>query len=397
MGMWKPIILSLLITVTFISLAGVSSGARSTSFGNTNNGPSNGETERLPEVSPARLARLRHGINLSHWFSQSPNRDYSQVHLQTHTTAQDIALIEKMGFDHVRFPIEPAPLFNPTDPSVLNAEYLRHLDDALDMILAHHLAVIIDIHPSDDFKLKLNTDDRYVEAFAKFWRSLAQHLAVRDPERVFLEVLNEPTVEDGYRWAGIQTKLIAGIRAVAPRHTIIATGHRWSGLSELLFLEPMADPNVIYNFHFYEPMQFTHQGATWAGPFLPFYKNVPYPSRPEAVAEILDKISDEPARLHLMDYGEERWDASRIETEIAMADAWAQKHHVHLTCNEFGVYRKFAPAPDRAAWLHDVRVALEKHGIGWTMWDYAGGFAVVDKHDNRAVPDAEIVTALGLH
>ena len=79
-----------------------------------------------------------------------------------------------------------------------------------------------------------------------------------------------------------------------------------------------------------------------------------------------------------------------------MAAAWAKKHHVHLTCNEFGVFRKFAIQEARSAWIRDVRSALEKNGIGWTMWDYAGGFAVVSKKDGRAVPDAETVVALGL-
>ncbi|HEY5991744.1 MAG TPA: glycoside hydrolase family 5 protein, partial [Candidatus Udaeobacter sp.] len=207
----------------------------------------------------ARFSRLRRGINLSHWFSQSPGNDYSKTHLETHTTAEDIALIKAMGFDHVRFPIEPAPLFNAQDPSVLNATYLRYLDNALDMILQTGLAVIVDIHPSDDFKLRLK-DDRQVEAFAKFWGALATHFSARDPERVFLEVLNEPMVEDGYRWYGLQARLIAAIRAGAPQHTIIAGGHRWSGLQELLFLQPYSDPNIIYNFHFYEPFSFTHQG-----------------------------------------------------------------------------------------------------------------------------------------
>jgi len=41
-----------------------------------------------------------------------------------------------------------------------------------------------------------------------------------------LEVLNEPMVEDGYRWFGMQAKLISAIRSGAPRHTIIAAGHR---------------------------------------------------------------------------------------------------------------------------------------------------------------------------
>lgn len=341
----------------------------------------------------ARAKRVRRGINLSHWFSQAPN--YSKTHLDTHTTAQDIALIKSMGFDHVRFPIEPAPLFG-DPPSVLNATYLQNVDTALDMILSTGLAVVVDIHPSDEFKIRMLRDDRNLEAFATFWRAFAAHLSKRDPDRLFLEVVNEPMVEDGYRWHGIQGKLIAAIRASAPRHTIIASGHRWSGLSEMLFLEPYADTNIIYNFHYYEPFAFTHQGATWAGPHLPFYKNVPYPSSPAAVKSLLDTIEDEPARYNLLRYGEDNWTAARIDRELSAAAAWATKHRVYLTCNEFGVFRRFAKPADRVAWLHDMRVALEKHNIGWTMWDYSGGFAVVDKVNGQAQRVPDLMKALGL-
>ncbi len=346
------------------------------------------------EVPASRLGRLRHGINLSHWFAQSA--DYSKAHLESHTTAEDIALIKRIGFDHVRLTIEPAPLFNGEDPTRLKDEYLKYLDNALDMILAHGLAVIVDIHPSDEFKKRLNSSDHQIEAFGKFWRALAQHLSTRDPERVFLEVINEPMVEDGYRWLDMQGKLISAIRSGAPRHTIIASGHRWSGLAELLFLQPYADRNILYNFHFYEPVAFTHQGATWAGSNVSFYKNVPYPSNPERVARIADTIQNETARNSLLRYGEDRWNANRIDREIGMAAAWAAKYHVPLTCNEFGVFRNFAPPADLAAWIRDMRKALEKYGIGWAMWDYAGGFGVVNKQNGHATPDAEAVKALGL-
>jgi endoglucanase len=235
-----------------------------------------------------------------------------------------------------------------------------------------------------------------VEAFGKFWRALAQHLSTRDPERVFLEVINEPMVEDGYRWFGMQGKLVSAIRAGAPQHTIIASGHRWSGLAELLFMQPYADRNIIYNFHFYEPFAFTHQGASWAGANVPFFKNIPYPSNPERVSKVLETIPDEEARYSLVRYGEDRWNAARIEREIDVAAAWAARNHVPLTCNEFGTYRNFAPPADRAAWIRDMRTALEKYGIGWTMWDYAGGFGVVNKQNGHATPDVEVVTALGL-
>ena len=351
----------------------------------------------VPQDKPADLAarfkRLRRGINLSHWFSQASN--YSKTHLDTHTTAQDIALIKSMGFDHVRFPIEPAPLMD-SSPSILNPSYLQYVDTALDMLLASGLAVVVDIHPSDEFKIGMLRDDRNIETFAQFWRAFAAHLSKRDPERLFLEVVNEPMVEDGDRWHGIQAKLIASIRASAPRHTIIASGHRWSGLPEMLFLKPYADANIIYNFHFYEPFAFTHQGATWAGPHLPFYKNVPYPSSPLAVKSLLDTIEDEPARYNLLRYGEDNWNAARIDRELSAAAAWAAKHRVYITCNEFGAFRRFAKPADRVAWLHDMRVALEKHNIGWTMWDYAGGFAVVDKANGQAQRLPDLLKALGL-
>jgi endoglucanase len=346
-------------------------------------------------VPASRLARMRHGVNLSHWFSQS--REYSEKHLREHTTARDIGLIKGLGFDHVRFTVEPAPLFDEAHPSELKQDYLKQLDAALDMLLSSGLAVVFDLHPSDEFKLRMRTDDRFVEAFADFWRALAQHLSARDPERLFLEVVNEPMVEDPFRWMGIQTRLAAAIREGAPQHTIIATGPRWSSVDELLRIEPLADRNVVYTFHFYEPHNFTHQGATWGSAVWPHLKGVPYPSTPEIVAPLLSSVDDAAARGALKQYGEERWDAAHVEREIARAAEWARRRGVPLTCNEFGVYRAYTHAPDRLRWLTDVRAALERHGIGWTMWDYAGGFGVaVREQGGRAELDPDTAAALGL-
>lgn len=345
-------------------------------------------------VPASRLARLRRGVNLSHWFSQS--RDYSAAHLREHTTRRDIELIKSLGFDHVRFPVEPAPLFNEAKPPELNAEYLRYLDEALDMLAASGLAVVLDLHPSDEFKIKLRTDDRAVAALADFWRSLARHVSARDPERLFLEIMNEPMAEDPFRWMGIQARVAAAIREGAPRHTIVATGPRWSSVEQLLLVEPVADRNVVYNFHFYEPHNFTHQGATWGADFWPHLKNVPYPSSPETVAPLLASIDNETARGALREYGEERWDAARVEREIARAAEWARARNVALTCNEFGVYRAYSPPAARLRWIADVRAALERHRIGWSMWDYAGGFGVAVRKDGRAELDPDTAAALGL-
>jgi endoglucanase len=350
-------------------------------------------------VSPAfaRAERLKRGINTSEWFAQVyDKRGYTREHFESWTTADDIALIKSMGFDHVRLSVNPQPMFSLGEPNKIPAEYLGYLDAAVRMILDHGLAVVIDLHPESDFKVRLAKDDGFVEQFADFWRALAAHYSTWDKEQVFLEILNEPEFTDRYRWLGVQAKLAAAIREGAPAHTIMAAGARWSNDDELVFQEPLHDPNVIYSFHFYEPYIFTHQGATWGTYYWHWLRGVSYPSSPDSAAHVAPLVPDEVNRLQVIRYGHEHWDAARIESEIKQAAEWARRRGVPLVCNEFGVYREYSDPQDRAAWLHDVRTAFEKNGIGWTMWDYSGSFGVVRKKDGKAGADDSALQALGM-
>jgi endoglucanase len=344
-----------------------------------------------------RAEHLRHGINLSHWYAQVFDpKGYTKEHFDSYDTAGDMALIKAMGFDHVRFTLNCEPMFRRGQADRIPSEYLAMVDVAVRMILDQGLAVIIDIHPESDFKAKLVADDAAVEQFEDFWRVLARHYATLDAERVFFEVLNEPEFRDRYRWAGVQARLARAIREGAPQNTIIVAGANWSAISELLFLEPLRDGNVIYNFHFYEPHIFTHQGATWSTNFQHYLSKLPYPSTPENVASAVGQAPDAVNQQAIVHYGLDRWNAGRVEAEIAVAAAWGRQWNVPLTCNEFGVYRAAATAEDRAAWIRDVRTALEKNGIGWAMWDYAGGFSVVARENGVSTPDPTTLRALGM-
>ncbi len=340
---------------------------------------------------------LRYGINLSEWFAQVyDQKGYTKEHFETWNTAQDISLIKAMGFDHVRLSVNPQPMFRRGQADRIPADYLGYLDNAVQMILDRGLAVIIDMHPDSDFKQKLVADDSFVEQFEDYWRQLARHYSTKNPDLVSFEILNEPEFHDRYRWQGVQAKLAAAIREGAPQHTIIVAGAYWSSENELLFFDPLRDPNIIYNFHFYDPHIFTHQGATWSTNYVHYLKELPYPSTPENVQTGAALIPDAINRLQAIHYGLDRWNAARIEGEIGQVAAWAKRWNVPVTCNEFGVYRKAATAEDRSRWISDVRTTLEKYGMGWTMWDYSGGFGVVTKQEGHpAVPDEVTVKALG--
>lgn len=355
------------------------------------------QTNSDASLAQRRATRLRHGINLSEWFAQVyDQKGYTKEHFEVWNTAQDIALIKAMGFDHVRLSVNPQPMFRRGQADQIPADYLGYLDAAVKMILDHGLAVIIDVHPESDFKQKLATDDGFVEQFEDYWRALARHYSALNPELVFFEVLNEPEFHDRFRWEGVQTKVAVAIREGAPQHTIIVAGAYWSSENELLFFDPLRDSNIIYNFHFYDPHIFTHQGATWSTNYVHYLKELPYPSTPENVQAAAALIPDPVNRLQAIHYGLDRWNASRMEGEIGQVAAWATRWNVPVTCNEFGVYRKTSNPQDRAAWISDVRTTLEKYGIGWTMWDYSGGFGVVTKENGKPVPDEVTLKALGL-
>jgi aryl-phospho-beta-D-glucosidase BglC (GH1 family) len=355
------------------------------------------QTTPPSSVPTSRLAHLRHGVNLSEWFAQVWDpKGYTKDHFQNWTTSADIALIKSAGFDHVRLSVNPQPMMDAARRPGGTAEYFGYLDAAVKMILDAGLAVEIDMHPDSDLKSRLSKDDDFVERFADFWRGVAQHYSSWDSERVFFEILNEPEMHDAYRWYGVETKLAAAIRQAAPAHTILAAGARWDDDDDMIFLEPLRDPNVIYVFHFYEPHIFTHQGATWGAYYWHWLKGLHYPSSPENAAQVAALVPEPVHRLDVIRYGQDHWDASRIEAEINQAADWAGQHGVPLVCNEFGVFRNFSEPQDRAAWLKDTRAALERHNIGWAMWDYSGSFGVVTKKDGKPTLDEVTVKALGL-
>jgi len=343
----------------------------------------------------ARAQHLRHGVNASEWFAQSPG-NYSTARTDSYTDDGDIALMAQMGFDNVRLSIDAWPLersFFGRDET----DFIGRLDHAVDQMIAKGMAVQIDIHPESDYKKRVSSSSDGVERFVMLWRKLAGHYADRNPDLVFFEIMNEPEERDPLRWAGVQARAAAAIREAAPKNTIIATGPNWSGIADLLTQQPLPDGNVIYNFHFYEPHEFTHQGASWGSPYWIYTHDIPYPPTEDSMQKSLAEVPDTANRYAFEHYWLDHWDAHRIRLQVDAAAAWGKQHNVPLICNEFGVYRRVTPEASRMQWIHDVRSAFEADGIGWTMWDYRGGFGVVWKQDGQpAKVDPAVVEALGL-
>jgi endoglucanase len=341
-----------------------------------------------------RAAALTRGINASGWFGGWG--DYTADHTSKWITADDLTEMRKLGFAYVRIGVDPVYFGNYARPDAPGKEALwKRLDDAIDLALNNGLIVDLCVFPRDDYKQQL-ANDRGVTQFVFLWEALAKRYANRDPDHLILELMNESEVQDPYRWIGIESAAVTAIRRADTVHTILASGAHYDSLDDLLVTQPLADENVIYTFHFYEPYQFTHQGASWGSPEWLYYKDIPFPATVSQLDPTLKSIPSDLARYQLFLYAAGNWNADTIRQRIAFAANWGREHNVPIVCNEFGAFRDTAPPDSRARYIEAVRSALEANHIGWAMWDWSGNFGLVTHKDGQVIVDPAIAKALDL-
>lgn len=335
--------------------------------------------------TPKRFAALSKGVNYTDSFEPAVSASRQK---------QDFAQMRQLGLRYIRLPIDPASILAWPTQETPDAR-LNRLDETMCLAVSAGLAVLLVVQPQDPLVLKDTGRPEALGNLSAIWDHLAARYAVFPPVSVMFEALNEPTLTDGSRWEAAQRTLLEHIRRQAPHHTVLLTATPDSTAGALAGLTPVDDPEVAYVFHFYSPMSFTHQGADWSSAELGSIKRLDYPAEPGNVAAVRSRAiaaADRSLSNFLKDYST----AKGIEGEIDVAARWAAKNHVHLVVTEFGVYKSVAPPDSRAAWLRDVRRALEARSIGWAVWEYRGGFGIDADLARACDTEASIRSALGL-
>jgi len=384
-----------ILIVVMLCMAAAACGPAATPAGTATPAPS----PTSDWAAGLRYPRLARGVNLPGWFWYGPQGDEA---IRARFDDREFRALRELGFTFVRLPIDLGFLLDPASPNLLNAHNAGLLDEAIQRLIAADLAVIVDLHStslsdSDEANYSKSLENaEFADTFLRWWEFFAAHLSQYDPQMLVLGPMNEPVFQENTAvWNRMQVKLIKAIRAKAPDHTIVAVGAKWSSLDSLTALTPLEDANLIYDFHFYEPFPFTHQGATWSSAAVIPLRSVPYPSSPEGVKPLVSALTDTASKQMLTQYGYEYWDSKVVRQRLQRAADWAQKNQVAVMCGEFGVLRDYAPPGDRAQWIEDTRTALESFGIGWAMWDYDSNFGLAVRKGDAATLDPAIVRALG--
>ncbi|MCQ2459886.1 MAG: glycoside hydrolase family 5 protein [Ruminococcus sp.] len=284
------------------------------------------------------------GINLGGWLSQC---DYSEDRLNNFMTEPDFEIISSWGFDHVRIPFDYNVIQN-EDGSPVEDGYAR-IDKAISYARKYGLKVVLDLHKTAGFSFDVGEGEKgffdseeYQEKFYLIWDEVAKRYGTQTDDIIF-ELLNEVTdAEFIDSWNRIVKKCMARIRKYAPDMLVIVGSYNNNAADTVQYLDAPYDDKVVYTFHCYEPLKFTHQGAYWTDKIIP----------EERVA-----------------FEESGTTEEYFENLFSTAFEKAAKHGADLYCGEYGMI-DIVNADDSLKWFKVIQKVFEKHNVSRCVWTY---------------------------
>ncbi|WP_298821518.1 glycoside hydrolase family 5 protein [Chloroflexus sp.] len=217
----------------------------------------------VTDITTASADRLGRGINLGNAL-EAEQEGWWGVTLQE----EYFRLVKAAGFDHVRVPIAWSHHTDHHPPYQIDETFFQRIDWVLEQSHSNGLKVVIDAHHYH----ALNSNPAGEKnRFLAIWRQIAERYHDRGPW-LYFELLNEPQEAfnaDPETWNSLLAEALSVIRASNPTRKVILGSVHGYDLNTLPLLRLPSDPNLIITFHYYGPIEFTHQNAHWIYPSPP--------------------------------------------------------------------------------------------------------------------------------
>lgn len=323
--------------------------------------------------------KLKKGVNFGGYLSQCV---HTKQHYDTFILEKDVETVAKLGFDHIRLPFD-SELVLSSDGKFIESGF-DYLTQMIEWCKKYNLNIVLDLHkaPGYDFNDAGNKEKNNLfnnaycqKLFIELWNSISFRYGFY--QNVAFELLNEVVESEvAENWNSLIKNTVEKIRSNAPTTPIIYGGIQWNSARTLKLLDKPIDENIIFTFHFYEPLIFTHQKASWVAGMSPT-EDIFYPRSMAYYAE---------KSIPLGFKGKDTVDSAEDEgksifTEmVTEAVSAAENAGVSLYCGEYGVI-DVAPVQDTLAWFKDFHECLDKYDIGHAVWSYKEmNFGIMESH-----------------
>lgn len=322
---------------------------------------------------------IERGVNISHWLSQV----YGFSKRDVFFTKEDVKVIDSLGFDHIRLPIDEKELWDEKGKPIV--ESFGYLKKAISWCLEYDVRVIVDLHIIRSYYFNANneggkntlfTNPKEQEKFISLWKTLSDSLKQYPESMVAYELLNEVSAENPEDWNKLLDKTIKSIRVSEPDRVIVIGSNMWQITSTFPTLKvPSGDKNIILSFHNYDPLLFTHYKASWTG-FKDFKDSVTYPGHiitKETFNKNKDLAKNENQQIFeeaLQNYG-----PARFAEIFKPAILKAKELQLQLYCGEFGALPT-TQRESRLQYYKDIIETFSENNIAYSAWDYKGLFGI---------------------
>jgi endoglucanase len=213
---------------------------------------------------------LLKAVNFSNFYHR--DLDGSDLLTSPHHSEADFARVRELGFNSVRFAFDGD--WYAQAPEV----FWTWLDQNVAWARQHDVRLILDLHTpiggfwldptSSAVSFDIWSDPELQKRNVDMWRAIADRYK-DEPAVAAYDLLNEPVTLDatGQQWKTLARAMVAAVRSVDPNHLLVVGGlygvngrYGTNGIDPHFLVE---DANVVYDFHFYEPIKYTHQYASW--------------------------------------------------------------------------------------------------------------------------------------
>lgn len=327
-------------------------------------------THRNNRGNMKKLTGYNAGVNFGGWFSQC---EYSTDRYDNFIKEEDFTKVKSWGFDHVRIPVD-YNLFEDIKGNFIESGFAR-IDRVIRLCRQNGLNMVLDLHKAIGFSFDdgeretgLFESAESQQLFYALWRELARRYA-KHSDMLAFELLNEVTLPEYMPvWNKMASTTIGIIREYSQDIKILVGGYYNNSPEAVPDIDVPVDDNIVFNFHCYEPIMFTHQGAYWIEGMNSDFR-MPYKCTFGQYADNMKGRVDQLLPQSYMLAADVIPDEKFFIEKFSEAVKVAEEKGVYLYCGEYGVI-ELANIPDTLLWYKDIHKAFEKLGIGHALWSY---------------------------
>jgi endoglucanase len=323
---------------------------------------------RLASAMPRNPLPRWRGFNLTYLFQARVQ------HRPVEIPEDDFLMIQDMGFDFVRIPMDywfwidsdwPATgRPKAADVMKIKESGLVMVDRIVELGRKHGIHVNLNFHRAPGFCVNeadlepfdLWHDKDAEDAFVYHWDVFARRYKDIPSSAVSFNLLNEAPSprprgmsEEDYR--RVMTRAAEKIQETTPDRTLIIDGF---GAGNQVVYE-MMPTGIAQSVHAYFPAEVSHYHASWVDHRMEF----PYPMWPAMRRDGTGVYNRDVLEEHYAPWG------------------WMVRQGIGVHCGECGAFNR-TPHDAFLKWMCEVLDILKSHSIGWALWNFRGSFGLLD-------------------